>query len=150
MSFLSELAAEIVSPQNIDYRSVAVVLPNKRAQKALDAELAHAAGRGIFPPVVFSIDEFVASLSGLEVLPMTELLVELYGVYGKVAAAHRTETDDFQKFMSWGVNLIGDFNDIDRQLADARKVYSYLTDFKNIGIEIGSDGQPTAGQRRYL
>ena len=150
MSFLSELAAEIVSPQNIDYRNVAVVLPNKRAQKALDAELAHAAGRGIFPPVVFSIDEFVASLSGLEVLPMTELLVELYGVYGKVAAAHRTETDDFQKFMSWGVNLIGDFNDIDRQLADARQVYSYLTDFKNIGIEIGSDGQPTAGQRRYL
>ena len=150
MRFLSELAAEIVNPQTIDYKDIAVVLPNKRAQKSLDMELAHAAGRSIFPPVVFSIDELVSSLSGLEVLPMTELLLELYGVYQTVAAAHRTETDDFQTFMSWGTHLIGDFNDIDRQLADAREVFSYLKDYKDIGIEIDSGGNPTAGQRRYL
>ena len=150
MRFLSELAAEIINPQTIDYKDIAVVLPNKRAQKSLDMELAHAAGRSIFPPVVFSIDELVSNLSGLEVLPMTELLLELYGVYQTVAAAHHTETDDFQKFMSWGTHLIGDFNDIDRQLADAHEVFSYLTDYKDIGIEIDSDGNPTAGQRRYL
>ena len=150
MHFLSELAAEIINPQTVDYKNIAVVLPNKRAQKALDMEMARAAGRSIFPPVVFSIDELVGSLSGLEVLPMTELLIELYGVYASVAAAHHTEADDFQKFMSWGVNLIGDFNDIDRQLADAHAVFSYLKDFKDIGIEIDSGGQPTAGQRRYL
>ncbi|MBQ7735438.1 MAG: PD-(D/E)XK nuclease family protein [Bacteroidales bacterium] len=150
MRFLSELAAEIINPQTIDYKDIAVVLPNKRAQKSLDMELAHAAGRSIFPPVVFSIDELVSNLSGLEVLPMTELLLELYGVYQTVAAAHHTETDDFQKFMSWGTHLIGDFNDIDRQLADAHEVFSYLKDYKDIGIEIDSDGNPTAGQRRYL
>ena len=150
MSFLSELAAKIISPQIIDYKDIAVVLPNKRAQKALDMELAHAAGRSIFPPVVFSIDELVSSLSGLEVLPLTELLLELYRVYQTVAATHHTETDDFQKFMSWGTNLIGDFNDIDRQLADAHEVFSYLKDYKDIGIEIDSGGNPTAGQRRYL
>ena len=150
MRFLSELAAEIINPQIIDYKNIAIVLPNKRAQKALDVEMARVAGRSIFPPVVFSIDELVGSLSGLEVLPMTELLIELYGVYETVAAAHHTETDDFQKFMSWGINLIGDFNDTDRQLADARAVFSYLKDFKDIGIEIESGGQPTTGQIRYL
>lgn len=150
MRFLSELAAEIINPQIIDYKNIAVILPNKRAQKALDVEMARTACRSIFPPVVFSIDELVSSLSGLEVLPMTELLLELYGVYETVAAKHHTETDDFQKFMSWGANLIGDFNDIDRQLADAHEVFSYLKDYKDIGIEIDSGGQPTAGQRRYL
>lgn len=150
MRFLSELAAEIIDSQTIDYKNIAIILPNKRAQKALDVEMAHVAGRSIFPPVVFSIDELVGSLSGLEVLPMTELLIDLYGVYETVAAAHHTETDDFQKFISWGTNLIGDFNDIDRQLANAYEVFSYLKDFKDIGIEIESGGQPTAGQRRYL
>ena len=150
MSFLSELAAKIINPQIIDYKNIAVVLPNKRAQKALDIEMAHAARRSIFPPVVFSIDELVGNLSGLEVLPMSELLIELYGVYEEVADLHHIQTDDFQKFISWGTNLIGDFNDIDRQLADAHEVFSYLKDFKDIGIEIESSGQPTAGQRRYL
>ena len=150
MRFLSELAAQIIKPQIIDYKDIAVVLPNKRAQGSLDVELARAAGRNIFPPVVFSVDELVASLSGLEVLPMTELLIELYGVYEKVADSHHVQIDDFQNFMSWGINLIGDFNDIDRQLADAHEVFSYLKDFKDIGIEIESGGQPTAGQQRYL
>ena len=150
MRFLSELAQIIINPQIIDYKDIAVILPNKRAQKALDLEMAHVAGRSIFPPVVFSIDEFVGTLSELEVLPMTELLIELYHVYETVAASHHTETDDFQKFMSWGIHLISDFNDIDRQLADAKEVFSYLKDFKDIGIEIDSGGQPTAGQRRYL
>lgn len=150
MCFLSELAAEIINPQTIDYKDIAIVLPNKRAQKALDVEMARQAGRSIFPPVVFSIDELVGSLSGLEVLQMSELLIELYGIYEKVSASHHTETDDFQKFMSWGVNLIGDFNDIDRQLANAQELFSYLKDFKDIGIELESEGNPTLGQIRYL
>ena len=150
MRFLSELAQAIINSQTIDYKDIAIVLPNKRAQKALDVEMARAAGRNIFPPKVFSIDELVSELAGLEVLPTSELLLELYSVYQIVAAAHHTEIDDFQKFMSWGINLIGDFNDIDRQLANANEVFSYLKDFKNIGIEIESGGQPTAGQQRYL
>ena len=150
MRFLTKLARTILDPNNLDYRDIAVILPNKRAQKALDVELARAAGRSIFPPEVLSIDEFVGTLSGLEVLPTSELLLELYGVYTATADKHHTETDDFQKFMSWGVHLIGDFNDIDRQLASAADLFSYLKDFKDIGIEIESGGQPTAGQRRYL
>lgn len=150
MRFLSELARAIINPQTIDYKDIAIVLPNKRAQKALDVEMALSAGRNIFPPQVFSIDELVSELAGLEVLPTSELLLELYGVYQTVAASHHAETDDFQKFMSWGIQLIGDFNDIDRQLADAKEVFSYLKDFKDIGIEIESGGQPTAGQQRYL
>ena len=150
MRFLSELAQAIINPQTVDYKDIAIVLPNKRAQKALDVEMARVAGRNIFPPQVFSIDELVSDLAGLEVLPTGELLLELYGVYQTVTAHHHTEPDDFQKFMSWGIQLIGDFNDIDRQLANAKEVFSYLKDFKDIGIEIESGGQPTAGQRRYL
>ena len=150
MRFLSELARAIINPQNIDYKNIAIVLPNKRAEKALDVEMARAAGRNIFPPQVFSIDELVSDLAGLEVLPTSELLLELYGVYQTVATNRHTEPDDFQKFMSWGIQLIGDFNDIDRQLADAKEVFSYLKDFKDIGIEMDSGGHPTAGQQRYL
>lgn len=150
MRFLSKLAEAIIQPQIIDYKNIAIVLPNKRAQKALDLEMARVAGRNIFPPQVLSIDELVSDLSGLEVLPTTELLLELYGIYQTVAANHHAEPDDFQKFMSWGIQLIGDFNDIDRQLANANEVFSYLKDFKDIGIEIESGGQPTAGQRRYM
>lgn len=150
MSFLSELATLVIDPQIIDYKKIAVVLPNKRAQKALDVEMARIAGRNIFPPTVFSIDEFVGTLTGLKILSTSELLLELYGVYKTVADLHHTEPDDFQKFMSWATNLIRDFNDIDRQLADAGEIFSYLKDFKDIGIEIESGGQPTAGQVRYL
>lgn len=150
MRFLSELARAIIDPGKTDYKDIAVILPNKRAQKALDLELSRAAGRNIFPPAVLSIDEFVSSLSGLEVPSTSELLLELYEAYKVTAGKHQTEADDFQKFMSWGINLIGDFNDIDRQLADAGEVFSYLKDFKDIGIEIDSGGNPTAGQRRYL
>ncbi len=150
MNFLSQIAENVIVPQKIDYKDVAIILPNKRAQRTLEIELAKTAQTPIISPVIFSIDEFISRLSNLEVLPTSELLIDLYGVYTTVAPLHGTEADDFQKYMSWGVQLIGDINDIDRQMADAHDVFSYLKDFKDIGIEIDSGGQPTEGQRRYL
>ena len=89
MRFLSELARVIINPQTIDYKDIAIVLPNKRAQKALDVEMARAAGRNIFPPQVLSIDELVSNLSGLEVLSTLSMLSiqhlqKLFGLCGAV------------------------------------------------------------------
>ncbi|MEO8088130.1 MAG: PD-(D/E)XK nuclease family protein, partial [Bacteroidota bacterium] len=78
-------------------------------------------------PVVFSIEDFVQSLSPYQPGDDLDLIFELYQVY-KVYFPGET----FDKFYPWGVMLLKDFNDVDSALADGKKLFSSITDLKAI------------------
>ncbi len=87
------------------------------------------AGKTIFAPVVYSIEEFVEKVSGLEYATNTQQLFELYTAY--------LQTGDFEKetfdtFLTWGETLLQDFNEVDRYLVNAKNLFSNLSDIQEI------------------
>ena len=144
-TFISRLAETINPSENIDYKDIAIILPNKRAQRKLFQEIASKIEKPIFPPAVLSVDEFIHSLSPLELMSQSELLVELYSIYSQFEYA---KTHTLQDFLAWGKVILRDMNEIDMQLANAENIFSDLHNIK----ELESFGQDKLSikQEEYL
>jgi ATP-dependent helicase/nuclease subunit B len=105
------------------------ILPSKRAGVFLLEHLKNHTTHTHFSPSILSIEEFIEELSQLCILPHTTLLFEFYSVYKNTYSG---ELDSFDKFSKWAGTLLQDFNEIDRHLIEAHKVFSYLKAIQEI------------------
>jgi len=78
-------------------------------------------------PVLFSIEEFVESLTGMTITDELTLLFELYKIYQEEDKALA-----FDDFYAWGKIILKDYDELDRYLADAKKIYGTLQNIKEI------------------
>ena len=83
----------------------------------------------IFLPEFYSIEEFIDRLSGLQVLDNISLQFRLYQSY--LASAPK-KVDSFDDFLKWSNVLLHDFNEIDRNLVDAKSIYTNLRNVKEL------------------
>jgi ATP-dependent helicase/nuclease subunit B len=129
MVFLDEIADRLLSkfPENME--GVAVVLPSKRAVVFLKYYLSQKIKQPIFLPDFYSIEEFTEKLSGLTVLDNISLQFKLYQSY---LAFLPKKIDSFDDFLSWSNVLLHDFNEIDRNLVDAKSIYTNLKNVKEL------------------
>lgn len=127
-SFLQQLADDLISSYP-DLDNLILVLPSKRAGTVLRTNLAKTAGRTVFAPTIYSIEDFVGHISGLETATQTEQLFTLYSAYLSLDIEQK---DNFASFAKWGQTLLQDFNEIDRYLIDAKDIFSYLLDIQEI------------------
>jgi ATP-dependent helicase/nuclease subunit B len=127
--FLKTFAKDLWNQFQPDLSKVCVVLPNRRGALFLKEYLAEEAKKTIFSPEIFSTEDFVYKLSGLQIIDNTELLFELYAVYSETMAG---EADSFELFSKWAPALIADFNEIDRYLVDARQLFINLSSIREI------------------
>ena len=63
MTFLQQLAGTILQHSDMPLKDTLIVLPNKRARRMLQKELAAGIAQPCFSPAIFSIDEFIHKLS---------------------------------------------------------------------------------------
>ncbi|MFD2587545.1 PD-(D/E)XK nuclease family protein [Croceitalea marina] len=105
------------------------IVPSKRAVIFLNKHLSSYLNTPVFAPKIYSIEEFIAEIAGLEYATNTELLFELYSSYSKVALE---EKDDFSSFLKWGQTLLQDFNEINRYLVDHNSLFQYLTSIQKL------------------
>jgi hypothetical protein len=105
------------------------VLPSKRAGNFLKHILAARVQKTIFSPLVFSIEDFIAHISGIKYAPNPYLLFELYSAYLQTGPK---EAESFYDFSKWGQTVLQDFNEIDSYLVASEKLFSYLADIKEI------------------
>ena len=105
------------------------ILPSKRAGTFLKDAISKKAGKTIFAPAVFSIEEFIEKVSRLSYATSTEQLFELYTAYLQTGDY---EKDSFDAFLTWGQTLLQDFNEIDRYLIDADALFSNLSAIQEI------------------
>lgn len=120
-SFLKETITQLL----IDHKNLnqmVFVLPSRRAGTYLKHYLAQLIEQPILSPRIYSIEEFIQEISGLQHSTNLELLLLLFEVYQK---QHPDESLD--QFLQWGTTLLGDFNEIDRHLVDAQILFDYLT-----------------------
>lgn len=123
-TFLDHVAADIISKYGTDLTHIAVVFPNKRASLFLNASLARSTEKPIWSPAYITISDLFRSHSTLTVGDPIKLVCELYKVYCQI-----TDSDEsLDRFYSWGQLMISDFDDIDKNMADAGKVFTNISD----------------------
>ena len=80
-----------------------------------------------------TVTELFESFSSLRQSESESLIFELYSSY----CISVTNPLPFDDFWSWGETILADFNDIDLWLADAGKIYSNISDLKEIDSKFG-------------
>ena len=129
-SFLSKLAKELLSNNSSSLHNINIVLPNKRAKIFLIEELKKQSSTTFLAPKIISIEILIEEIAQLRTLDNIELLFEFYIVY--LDTTEKSKQQDFEKFSSWAVTLIQDFNEIDRYLINQNEIFSYLLDIERI------------------
>ena len=91
-------------------------------------------GHHFFLPAILSIEEFIEQMTGWSVTDELTLLFELHQIYQK------QEPDlDFDRFYAWGKIILRDYDEIDRYMADAKKIYQGLQELKEIEASFSSN-----------
>jgi len=130
VSFLSKLAKELLTNNSTTLYQTSIVLPNKRAKLFLIEELKKQSTETFLAPQIISIESLIEDIAQLRALDNIELLFEFYIVYLDIT--EKSKQQDFEKFSSWAVTLLQDFNEIDRYLINQNEIFSYLLDIERI------------------
>ena len=127
-SFLEYVAEDILQKYGTDLSRVAVVFPNKRASLFLNEHLARLAQQPIWSPAYITISDLFRQQSELHVADPIQSICLLHQSF--CAMTGSTETLD--KFYGWGQLLLSDFDDIDKNMADADHVLANLRDLHEL------------------
>ena len=127
-SFLESVAEDLLRRFGTDLSRVAVVFPNKRASLFLNEHLARLAGRPIWSPAYITISELFRSHSRLKVADPILLVCELHKCFTQCTGIDET----LDHFYGWGQLLLADFDDLDKNMAPADKVFANLRDIHEL------------------
>ncbi len=130
-----------------DFSKAVVVFPNKRASLFLNAALTGLSDKPMWSPRYMTISELFREHSQLEVGDRIKLVCELYRSYVEVTGSKET----LDQFYSWGELMLTDFDDIDKHMANAGKVFDFVRDVHEMdGVEYLEEDQIKELQRFFL
>lgn len=158
-SFLQYVAKDILAKHPEGLADVAIVFPNKRASLFLNQALYEEAGRPLWSPAYITISELFRRHSEWSVPDQILLIFKLYNTFCSVTGTNET----LDHFYSWGRLLLSDFDDLDKNMADADKLFinleawqemrdfSFLTETQRESLErfFGKMFDDTEMQRRF-
>lgn len=127
-TFLQLVAQDLYKKTGNDLSRTVVVFPNKRASLFFNEQLAAQSNRPLWSPTYVSISDLFRQLSPWKAGDPIRLVCELYRVFREETKSEETLDD----FYFWGELLISDFDDVDKNLVDADRLFGNLQDLKNI------------------
>ena len=128
MSFLEHVASDLLARFGTDLSRVAVVFPNKRASLFLNDYLAHQAKRPLWSPAYITISDLFRSHSKLQVADPILLVCELHKCFTRCTDIDET----LDHFYGWGQLLLSDFDDLDKNMGPADRVFANLRDIHEL------------------
>ena len=168
-TFLEYVAEDILNKYGSDLSRITVVFPNKRASLFLNGHLASlSSGKPMWSPNYITISDlfrqfaqYRTSTKGLycqykgSVLPVQgpctvadpiKLVCELH----KSFQAKTGSDETLDAFYGWGQLLLADFDDLDKNMADADKVFRNLRDIHELDdVTYLTEEQKAAIQRFF-
>lgn len=127
-TFLEYVADDLLKKYGTDLSRITLVFPNKRASLFLNEHLARMADGPLWSPVYTTISQLFRDRSERVVADDIKLVCDLYRIY--VQCTGTTETLDH--FYGWGMLMLSDFDDIDKNLADATDVFRNLSNIHEL------------------
>jgi len=126
--FLEYVAEDILQKYGTNLSRVAVVFPNKRASLFLNEHLARQAQQPIWSPSYITISDLFRQQSDAHVADPIQSVCLLHQSFCEVTGSDET----LDKFYGWGQLLLSDFDDIDKNMADADRVLANLRDIHEL------------------
>jgi hypothetical protein len=145
-TFIEQVLADLVKKQ-IDIAKITYVVPSKRVSVFLSKYIAQDITTPIFLPKIYSIEEYIAQLAGVEILKDLDLLPLFYQAYKNVE--NNENIDSFDQFIGWATTILRDFNEIDRYLVNPEQFFNYLDNVKEMDHWARSKN-PTQLVSKYL
>ncbi len=126
-AFLQLAAHDLRRKFGHDLSRVVVVFPNKRAELFMnDYLIDDTDNTPIWAPRYLTINELFHSFSPLAVNDPIDTVCRIYQHYSK-----RVEgTPSLDVFYGWAERILADFDDIDKNMADAQSLFQNLSDLK--------------------
>lgn len=122
-TFLQYVAKDIITKHGGgNLADIAVVFPNKRASLFLNQALFEEAGHAVWSPSYITISDLFRQHSDLKVPDQIELIFRLYREYVKLTGSD----EPLDHFFSWGQLMLADFDDLDKNLVEADKLFINL------------------------
>lgn len=131
-SFLEMVAEDLHKRFGNDLSEVALVFPNKRAQLFFNDYLSMQEDAPIWSPAFVNIDSLLSSGSQLQVADPIMLVCMLYRIYIDLTGSKESLDD----FYFWGELLVADFDDLDKQLVDADKLFRNLEELQELDDDL--------------
>lgn len=140
--FLYQVASLFYEKWEAEVSRLAFVFPNRRTGLFFQKYLSEVADTPLFSPTILTINDLFIQLSGKQSADRISMLFILYDIYIRQSGS----TETFDEFLYWGEMLLNDFDDIDKYMANARMLFSNVTDLREIenDFDFLSDEQITA------
>ena len=127
-TFLEYVAEDIISKYGTDLSRIAVVFPNKRAALFLNEHLARIAGQPVWSPAYITISDLFRQHTDLKTADPIKLICDIHKSFTKCTGINET----LDHFYGWGQLLLADFDDIDKNMADADSIFCNLKDIHEL------------------
>lgn len=126
--FLYQVASLFYEKWGAEVSCLAFVFPNRRTGLFFQKYLSEVADTPLFSPTILTINDLFIQLSGKQSADRISMLFTLYDIYIRQSGS----TETFDEFLYWGEMLLNDFDDIDKYMANARMLFSNVTDLREI------------------
>ena len=127
-TFLEAVAKDLLQKYGNNLSRIAVVFPNKRASLFMNEYLARLSEGPLWSPNYTTISDLFREKSEWMVADPIKLVCDLYRSYTDITGKDET----LDHFYGWGQLLLADFDDIDKNMADAHKVFANLQDIHEL------------------
>lgn len=127
-TFLEYVSEDILRKWGTNLSRTAVVFPNKRAALFMNEHLARYAQQPMWSPAYITISDLFRRHSQLQVGDSIKLICDIHKSFIKCTGLNET----LDHFYGWGQLLLADFDDIDKNMADADKIFCNLKDIHEL------------------
>lgn len=126
--FLRLVAEDLWKKSGGDLSKWTIVFPNKRAGLFFDGYLAEIARKPVWSPEYITVNELFQSFSPLKVADSIEAVCVMHRILSRLT----NTVSLLDTFYGWGERLLADFDDVDKHIADAKKLFINLKDIKEL------------------
>ncbi|HLN53739.1 MAG TPA: PD-(D/E)XK nuclease family protein [Lentimicrobium sp.] len=143
-TFIDQIV-ELVNSSQLPEYDICIVVPNRRAGLFLKQKLIPSGDSPRWLPAIQTIEDFVFSTSKLTEPDSVSLLAMLY----KAHCRDNPDQVSFDNFLSWGSEILRDFEEVDQYLADPEQLFEYVKDAREIDVWTPGESM-TPFEKSYL
>ena len=147
VSFIKEVTSDLLSKSGNAISDFCIVIPSNRGALHFKQCLHSHIGKAFLSPDVFAIEEFTQKIAGLSLISQEELLIRFYKINQQQKIIYHQE---FHEFVGDAKTILQDFNDIDLALAEAKNIFSDLSEIKELSYFGKSEEDLSDLQSNYL
>ncbi len=147
-AFLKHVAEDLYNKYGNTLADTAIVFPNKRAGLFFNEYLKNMSSEPLWSPAYMTINELFQECSDFVEADIILLVSKLYKEYCK----HTHSNEPLDRFYYWGEMLIKDFDDIDKNMVDAGKLFANLKELRAMGnaTDALDEGQKSAIRQFFV